>query len=255
MENKCLVTKLQASVNDDSLEFFDGITFDVTLESHVSAENITLIIGGLNGYSGTPFDIKILGDGYFISPENSINLGKMIKSNQCKARTRFNSPKECYDGTIGVSLGKYKVLIKDKYNIISIGASGYGGISFDLDKIKYCDYLINLMINTDNFKTNSCVGDLSNLLDKVYLQDVRLAYTNVSGNIISLGKSVMLNNLFVNNTNVEGTLESLCNTLVSAGKTSGTINLRASNSLVTYQGKPIEGNKTITFSGSSYSVE
>ena len=105
-----------------------------------------------------------------------------------------------------------------------------------------------------NFKTNSCIGNISALEGKVYLQDVRLAYTNVSGDITALGKATNLKSLYINNTSVEGTLESFCQALISAGRTSGTIALRAANSLVTYQGQPIDGQKTITFTGGSYTV-
>lgn len=206
---KCLVTKLNGTVNNGSLLRLG--------EMRIHISRINSPTGQTQGmtFSFTKnTDLEILGDGYFTNSTLSENKGKKIT----------------IDGNIitcvYVSNGDFDVCILDKYSVKDIYMYSTevdqtyrkdGVKTFDISQLYYCTNLealvalhdtlvgdisslkncskLKLIIIDDNSKLS---GDISVLKDKTLLTDLRMSYNKVEGDISNLSNLVNLKALDFN---------------------------------------------------------
>lgn len=205
---KCLVTKLNGTVNDGSLLRLG--------EMRIHISRINSPTGQTQGmtFSFTKnTDLEILGDGYFTNSTLSENKGKKI--------TIGNTVTCVY-----VSNGDFDVCILDKYSVKVIYMHSTevdqtyrkdGVKTFDISQLYYCTNIetlvafhntlvgdisslkncskLNTLLIDDNSKIS---GDISVLKDKTLLKYLTMSYNGVEGDISNLSNLVNLEKLDFN---------------------------------------------------------
>lgn len=252
----CFVTKLRTVTNNSSLPKFNKLYVEANLPTHDTATKIEFsVITTVENANSTHLKI-VNGVGNFISPDSGAALSSdvLLKDMKINRKVTTIDDKEYYEYIVHSSLGKYTIEIDNKGGFVGIGTQSWGGISFDINALKYLKYLYSVNINTDNFGTNNATGDLSVLANKTHLNSVSLSYCNVTGNIDSLAESTNLAEIRVASTAIEGSIESFASKQISAGRTSGTVLFRAENSRVTYNGQILKKRINVTYNQTSYSV-
>ena len=198
--NRCLVTKLNGSVDNTSLprigEMRIGIS-KIDSPNHWT-QGFRFIVNKLTV-------LEIIGDGYFTDVNLTENKGKNITLNP-------NVSENVY-----VSNGNFEVAILDKYALVSIfdydsyseGNSTYSqknkSIS-DIGFFKYSTALTNLGLSNTIIS-----GDIANLKNLTALTRIELNNTNISGDIANLKNLTALTILKLNNTNISGDIANLKN--------------------------------------------
>lgn len=270
---KCLVTKLQASINDDFLPFVgEGIIDGALFDWSKMPNGLKVSFQGRQGYN-----IRIAGDGVYAldSEESQYTEKDSVKDhlttcnvqnpNGVKAaifvknKNDINRLYTNYDvdnkETFPISLFTQFPTI-ERIGILTASQVGAAiPVSGDLSYLSELSKLIDVNFGVlDSRHSDSVYGDISVFSDKVNMQNLNLTHTRVTGNISSLKKLTAIKFLNLSYTEVNGTVEDLCTGLQSNGKTSGTIDLRCMYSNITYQGEALGSNKTITFTSSGYTV-
>jgi hypothetical protein len=198
--NRCLVTKLNGSVDNTSLlrigEMRIGIS-KIDSPNHWT-QGFRITVNKLTV-------LEIIGDGYFTDVNLTANNGKKITLNP-------NVSEKVY-----VSNGNFEVAILDKYALVDIydydtyseGNSTYSqknkSIS-DIGFFKYSTALTSLGLSNTNLS-----GDIANLKNLTALTRIELNKTNLSGDIANLKNLTALTNLKLNSTNISGDIANLKN--------------------------------------------
>ena len=198
--NRCLVTKLNGSVDNTSLlrigEMRIGIS-KIDSPNHWT-QGFRITVNKLTV-------LEIIGDGYFTDVNLTANNGKKITLNP-------NVNKKVY-----VSNGNFEVAILDKYALVGIydydeyseGNSTYSqknkSIS-DIGFFKYSTALASLGLSNTNLS-----GDIANLKNLTALTRIELNNTNLSGDIANLKNLTALTILKLSNTHVSGDIANLKN--------------------------------------------
>lgn len=191
---KCLITKLNGVINNDSLLHLGEMRVKFYKETNPTKRSRTLRIG-----TREQITLKVVGDGYFTDENLTANLGESVVVN--------NEIKSVY-----VSNSDVEVSISDKYNFYAISdvvvpsesASPDINRVVDLNDLKY-----SKLIQQINFTNSRIEGDLDSLSNLVNL--TVLSLSNLSGDIKSLGKLTSLTALELNGKNIFGNLSSLVN--------------------------------------------
>lgn len=261
MANDCLVTKLKGSVDNESLEYLGFFKVEVK-----SVESPTKFTQGLSVGGG----VKVkTADGSAMLSLNSdfSNPASEVVTTSKKYTVYFLN-------------GNYTALV-DKYAIQGFETNPNGSMSttmsysFCLDDIAYANHGAGVRVlvctgmksNKPSYFENiiksplsRCIliggnvrGDLSafvnvnssNNITEITLRSLPYA----TGNISVMGRFKTITHLNIGDSHLfEGTLESVCSGMVTAGRTSGTMSF-TSNNKVTYNGSVV-GNwnvKTINF--------
>ena len=189
--NRCLVTKLNGSVDNTSLPRIGEMRIGI---SKIDSPN-----HWTQGFRFTVNKLtvlEIIGDGYFTDVKLTENKGKKITLNP-------NVNENVY-----VSNGNFEVAILDKYALVSIfdydsyseGNSTYSqknkSIS-DIGFFKYSTALTNLGLSNTNIS-----GDIANLKNLTALTRIELNNTNISGDIANLKNLTALTNLRLSNAQI-----------------------------------------------------
>ena len=198
--NRCLVTKLNGSVDNTSLlrigEMRIGIS-KIDSPNHWT-QGFRITVNKLTV-------LEIIGDGYFTDVNLTANNGKKITLNP-------NVSEKVY-----VSNGNFEVAILDKYALVDIydydtyseGNSTYSqknkSIS-DIGFFKYSTALTSLGLSNTNLS-----GDIANLKNLTALTRIELSKTNLSGDIANLKNLTALTILKLNSTNISGDIANLKN--------------------------------------------
>lgn len=253
----CLVTKLQASINDANLTKLGSIILNVN--GLASAKQFAII-----PTTGNTLALNCVG-GTFSDGTTS---------------------KEVLEGGITATLaaGTFKVDINSKYNLKSLVISNLASAaSINIDDLKYAKTLetlnvestpsvgdlsafaynpslnfINVGISQVHGSVGSLVGlpnlsvfratsasningNVSAFANHTNLTDLRLSGTGVGGDIASFGKLTNLNALWISNTQIGGTIESFVQAQRANGRTSYTTTAAwgIHDSLVTFNGSAI----------------
>ena len=189
--NRCLVTKLNGSVDNTSLlrigEMRIGIS-KIDSPNHWT-QGFRITVNKLTV-------LEIIGDGYFTDVNLTANNGKKITLNP-------NVYEKVY-----VSNGNFEVAILDKYALVAIfdydtydeGNSTYSqknkSIS-DIGFFKYSTALTSLGLSNTNLS-----GDIANLKNLTALTILKLSNTNISGDIANLKNLTALTNLGLSNAQI-----------------------------------------------------
>lgn len=187
--NKCLVTKLNGTVNNDSIVRIGEarVVFTKTDAPSKISQGLTLV---------TTKDVKleIVGDGYFTDENLTENKGKTMTANTGST-------------TLYVSNSNVELAILDKYNTkgVKVPVSNKQlGHQVDIDFFKYSSNMTSLYLNNSKSK-----GDLSSLENLPLLVEVNLTNTQVTGDIANLKNMSALKFLYLNNSKSKGDLSSL----------------------------------------------
>ena len=196
--NRCLVTKLNGSVDNTSLlrigEMRIGIS-KIDSPNHWT-QGFRITVNKLTV-------LEIIGDGYFTDVNLTANNGKKITLNP-------NVNENVY-----VSNGNFEVAILDKYALVSLfdydeyseGNSTYSqknkSIS-DIGFFKYSTALTSLGLSNTNIS-----GDIANLKNLTALTILKLSNTNLSGDIANLKNLTALTRIELSNTNISGDIANL----------------------------------------------
>ena len=187
--NKCLVTKLNGTVNNDSIVRIGEarVVFTKTDAPSKTSQGLTLV-------TTKDVKLKIVGDGYFTDENLTENKGKTMTANTGST-------------TLYVSNSNVELAILDKYNIkgVRVPASNKQlGHQVDIDFFKYSSNMTALYLHNSNSK-----GDLSSLENLPLLVEVNLTNTQVTGDIANLKNMSALKFLYLNNSKSTGDLSSL----------------------------------------------
>ena len=219
--NKCFITKLPSSVDNDNLPVLGQLRINWLKDSKINDARKRRITLGSNDN----ITVKVSG-AYFTNDTFTSNLGNT------KTITAADGNVALY-----VSNDTNAVLtIDNKYSLtyISFMINQWDNVSkpiyFDLDDIKYCTNINTLGL--DNTKVSGDISALSNLTKLTFLH---LDGTQVSGDISVLSNFTNLDNLYLNDTQVSGDISALTNltnlTMLHLGNTdvSGDISALLSN--------------------------
>ena len=214
--NKCLVTKLNGTVDNDSLMHIGEFRIKLGKVSNPTKDSQLIKIGVTSDT-----ELRIVGDGYFTDSTLTQNKGKKITI----------SRNDEVSNEVYVSNGDIELAVMNKYNLseIAMPNSKYNkDREFDLDELKYSTSLkaidakdskvfgnLNSLSNCTRFSSivlgNTLVtGNISVFADK-NMGVVNLASTAVVGDISNLKNSRDLSLLHVSNTAISGDISILGN--------------------------------------------
>lgn len=214
--NKCLVTKLNGSVNNNAILKLGEMRFKVT-----SAANPTGASQLITFNFNKDCEVKIIGDGYITDSNLSANKGKSIV-------IPANISTDVY-----FSNGNYEVSIADKYSIVVF--KGYSNnASINIEDLKYSNGLTFLWSNSQK-----SFGDVSCLKDLVGLTNLILSSSNHTGKLSDLSRLTSLTELNISNSNIEGDLSEISDlaslqTLYLPLGVSGNVSSLAKMTAITY---------------------
>lgn len=182
---KCLVTKLNAVVDNDNILRLGEARIKIAVDKTPSNQYINISVS-------SDTDLEIIGDSYFTDSSLSVNLGKSkkVKPSDGEVRVYFNN-------------AVAEIGIRNKYNIRDIKFSG-SSKSMDLASFAYTKYL-----NTINSEYSGIYGDIS-VLKNLSIGQIYLSGNKIYGDIASLKKMTSLARLNINDApDVYGDLSSL----------------------------------------------
>ena len=205
---KCLITKLNGSVQNDSLLRIGEFCIEVSKVESPTADSQKFSV--LNTKDS---QLRIIGDGYFTNETLSENKGKVM---DIAANT---------ETLVYYSNGDYEIVVSEKYSLSSIGIflstswkEFKGKLSFDIESLKYSPNIIRLLLSN-----TQVTGDIAVLGKLTSLHNLELSNTQVTGDIAVLGKLTGLTDIpNVSGTKVTGDISLYKNTKASQLQFQGT---------------------------------
>lgn len=177
--NKCLVTKLNGTVDNDSLMHIGEFRIKIGKVSNPTKDSQLVKIGVTSDT-----ELRIVGDGYFTDSTLIQNKGKKITI----------SRNDEVANNVYVSNGDIELAVMNKYNLteISMPNKKYNtNRSFNLDELKYSSGLTNIDCND-----SKVYGDLKSLSECSNFKSITLSSSLVTGDISALaGKNMGVINL------------------------------------------------------------
>lgn len=262
--NKCLVTKLQGTVNNPDLLTLNecSIEFEVTKPTSLQLEpSITYKVDDVvyNTNNVIPTGKHLLK----ISPKQSLttlystNDGLVIDLSTFKGTgnmPKFNNLSNVDNSTYS-RLASFKGALSDlsPFDLVEIRLNSCN-ITGSLKDVGKFNKLKILEIAA----TKVNCYDLTHLLSNKNLTEIRLVAGSNPLNIEPLAVLINLTHLDCSYGNFTGSVENIAQGMINNGRTSGALYLMANYSNITYRGvnsSQIDKSYTITFSGSSYTVE
>ena len=200
---KCLITKLNGSIQNDSLLRIGEFSVKVSKVESPTADSQRFVVN-----NSKDAQLRIIGDGYFTNETLSENKGKVLN---ITANT---------ETTVYLSNGDYEIVVSEKYSLTQVGTyittswkKYKGKLSFDIDSLKYSPNISFLAL-----ADTQVTGDIAVLGKLTGLTHLTLADTQVTGDIAVLGKLTGLTHLTLADTQVTGDIAVL-------GKLTGLIHL------------------------------
>ena len=189
---KCLVTKLNGSVDNNELLRIGEMRIKVE-----SVESPTKDTQGFGVSFVEPTTVEIVGNGYFTDKTLTENKGKSIVVSSSQGVIVSQAT------TVAIR-NKYKLL---NLNVFIPSGNPYGKNKvLNIDDLKYSTSLISL-----NLSTMQSSGDIANLKNLTALTSLSLSDTQVVGDIANLKNLTALTSLSLGNTQVVGDIANLKN--------------------------------------------
>ena len=186
---KCLITKLNGSVQNDSLLRIGEFSVKVSKVESPTADSQRFVVN-----NSKDAQLRIIGDGYFTNETLSENKGKALN---ITADT---------ETTVYLSNGDYEIVVSEKYSLTQVGTYthtswlGYKGkLSFDIDLLKYSPNISFLALSN-----TQVTGDIAVLGKLTGLTHLVFESTQLTGDIAVLGKLTGLRYITLSNTQVTG---------------------------------------------------
>lgn len=191
---KCLITKLNGSVQNDSLLRIGEFCIKVSKVESPTADSQKFSVR-----NAKDTQLRIIGNGYFTNETLSENKGKVM---DIAANT---------ETLVYYSNGDYEIVVSEKYSLGSFGVflstswkDFKGKLSFDIESLKYSPNITNLMLSN-----TPVTGDIAVLGKLTGLQILFLSDTQITGDISVLGKLTGLVHLRLSNAPVTGDISVL----------------------------------------------
>lgn len=186
---KCLITKLNGSVQNDSLLRIGEFCIKVSKVESPTADTQRFVVN-----NSKDAQLRIIGDGYFTNETLSENKGKALN---ITANT---------ETTVYFSNGDFEIVVSEKYSLTQVGTyirtswkESKSKLSFDINLLKYSPNISFLAING-----TKVTGDIAVLGKLTGLTHLTLADTQVTGDIAVFGKLTGLTYLSFNTTKLTG---------------------------------------------------
>lgn len=266
MEN-CIITKLEGTVVNNDLPIYNIFIFDVVYNNAGNVNNkiqisiygnapIAPVIKALSGsfliddVEYTEYTMtKPNGDAYYVP--NGIEL----KNENCK---------------IAILNAKYYLKSIDYLYSYNRETAYNNIVKFDVSQLDYTNINGILFPPTHELYGTLSLKDPSNVTNiqlrgytkkELYLNLNQFAMTSkitnfqvggsfAEGDIINLANNIKLSNVNIYNSNIGGSVENFATAMVAAGRTSGTLNITGSYSLITCMVYSKNNNYNITFNSS-----
>lgn len=230
--NKCLVTKIATSINNDEIEVFGNLTLEV-FNFNTTEKNIITAVNTAT------------------SP-TKITIGNNITTNRGNEwvlpQGEMNTSYWVGEFIINSMSSEDKIYISNKYNLQCLDIKH---MYINFNNIKYCQNLELLHYQDQNSrKGTENIEMLSNLSNLSALDFNRSKY--VTGNLESLGKLIKLVRLSMANTQITGDLATLANAMFSNGRTSGTLSIAYPSSYITFRNNKVTSSGNIKFTESGW---
>ncbi len=195
---KCLVTKLNGTVNNSSILRLGEMRFKV---SKVDAPTEGTQLLGL--FVNAPSKVEIIGDGYFTDKTLQENKGKSLSIDSTTNGIFVSSTSD-----VEVALlGKYAITrINSYYNGQPNDTIYNKNKSFNIDDLKYSTALTTLSLSNAQIS-----GDIANLKNLTALTTLGLYNAQISGDIANLKNLTALTTLGLSNTQISGDIANLKN--------------------------------------------
>lgn len=254
--NNCLLTKLKGVVDNDNLEFFDSITFEVTSFDYgnfiQNAMNDVIFYGAADG---TDLEIEILSDNatmhdwidgsptkryHYSSSANYItvvfDIGTVNYDNPMKLRiynlskTKFKGSNIVYKNIDLNRLFSYKT----SFTRLSVQNTD-DTLNCDINKIPK-DLIYLCLRNTTIKATTSQIAEFKNAIVYQHYDT-----NSLSGNIAELGNCDSISGIYTNgNSQLYGTIENLATVILNNPNAdhNKSIAVAANYTNVTYNGEP-----------------
>lgn len=229
--NNCLVTKLQAIVNDENLKKLGEMRiFSGTVENPDYTGTGNRLVRFTFNEIGS---IRALGDGEFKDGAD------WVKTISYSANAQFSAI--CKNVEFQISVPKKATL-----QSLIVKPSFY----INTEELLGCSSLTYLDLE---FSSKS-YGDISNLPETLTLAILR--GTKIVGSIESLVNHRSLTTLSIIDTDIEGDLDTFAAGQYNggSGRTSGTLSVQAVRAKLTRGGMVVSGNYTITFTSGGYTI-
>ena len=208
---KCLITKLNGSVQNDSLLRIGEFCIKVSKVESPTADSQRFSVQNTKDAQ-----LRIIGDGYFTDKTLSENKGKVM---DIAANT---------ETLVYYSNGDYEIIVSEKYSLRIIGvfkSSDWkdfkGKLSFDIELLKYSSNITRILLSNTQL-----TGDIALLGKLTGLTAVLLSNTQLTGDISVFGKLTGLTSLNIRNTQLTGDISVF-------GKLTGLTGLYLSNTQLT----------------------
>ena len=220
--NKCLVTKLNGSVNNESLLKMGELRIKIDKVQSPSTSNRSLAIG-----VNSPTNIRIIGSGYFTDENFSANKGKSLLLNSESLNyiyvsndditisienkynlTKFNCKAVSNPWEVGNNHTNIHINIEDfKYSTALTGLGlSYTSVSGDIAAVKNLTALTGLVLSSTNI-----TGDIAAVKNLTSLTSLVLSSTNITGDIAAVKNLTSLTSLVLSSTNITGDIAAVKN--------------------------------------------
>lgn len=267
-----LITKLPSAVTDESMIRVGEAKFSFSLDSGVSAAARKIRVFST---SGSSVKCRIVGNAHFTDSSLTSDLGKELT---VTANTNYD---------IYISDGEGLFFVnndgsKDNIQTFILGdSSAYiykydGGFinefnpyNLNVGRVNFTEFTIEDVLCAENPRfTNITLartgvgGSTDMLVEDDSLTQFVAGGTALEGDILNFDKFKNLTILQIqnilgesrSNCKISGTVESLLDSIYSKGRTSGTLQVVAGGTDVTYSGQPISSALTFTFSAGGWSL-
>ena len=190
--NKCLVTKLNGSIDNNELLRIGEMRIKVE-----SVDSPTKDTQGFGVAFAEPTTVEIVGDGYFTDNNLTENKGKSMVVSSLQ----------------GVIVSQATtVAIRNKYKLLQLHVFIPSGNPYGENKVLNIEDLkYSTSLNSLNLSRMKASGDIANLKSLTSLSNLVLTYTQVSGDITNFQNLTALTSLDISNTNISGDITNLQN--------------------------------------------
>lgn len=277
MAKNCLLTKLKATVNDDSLDILitdDYLRMELPVATSVGVDNAVVIYGT----NEDPVDIEVLDGTITRVPDGSTLIdsthaligstymdnstqGFVVSSTNSTVHVIVKNPDKVkgISGIVSVTGGISQIEKMTGLEVFYINTNnrGYSSPAFSLSDIGWGSFT-SLIRLADLY--GNITGDISSLsaLPATMTQISLNNNSEITGNINSLGKFTNLTILGLNGTGITGTVESFVQAMRANGKTTNSEGINIGNTLsnATFNGATIPSGtaKTLTWTASTITI-
>jgi hypothetical protein len=243
---KCLLTTLKSSVTDATLPKFGVLKVEVNATG-LDKGRRSAVIGCKSASIDNPFTIKVVNGSAKLSlnPDGSNPVAELTFTSKLQYTYIYFLE------------GEYDVEISSKYGLddFSQGVSSYelpNAFTIDVNQLSYNDEIWRFRSIYSPLTTGD-IASFARSQSKIQMIDV--TGSALYGNIANLANCTLIEEInLYKNAGIYGSLESMCEGMVAAGRESGIISCDLRGTQITYGDALITTKLTITFSSFGYSV-